>query len=361
MIDIVGLRPSLKDINFKRLIPSAGRTTLVLLTFTTLVDAACTQPGRREATPTTTVGAAPFTQPPRPDLTITIPGERPLSLNDRILSFTWTDVENPKRLRQFADILADKYLELTRSSKVVKSDLVGSNFLSFHNSNEDYLRTIRAVEPDFRSSSDEWGFTHYPSKKVFINLFSLKSQVTEQARINRVDPHRFAGLAILSALWHEWGHRDVGPRTQGQLLNNPQIFFHSPISGSNEQIRSYRGGMALTDTYWGFITFDEVWNETINIRRMQESLGLQTRISAGHYYRNGTDFFPDLTRAMNIPLDTIYELHSNSDFEGFAILIGERLPGNGNPLTKGLALFRAIHQSDENLIRQTGALALLGR
>ena len=219
----------------------------------------------------------------------------------------------------------------------------------------EFIDAIKKVEPSFTSSNDQWGYAHYASRKIFIDLESLKKQKSLTAGITG------AGLPILDALWHEFGHLDVTPRTQGDFINNPDAYFFSPNSKSNEQFRTYRGGEVFTDTYFGFARFDEVWNETNNVRRMIEDVGLKMVSAARNYYQNGVDFFPKFTSALNIPLDVMYQMRADSDFEGFAKLIGNNLPGNDTPVNKGLGLFVGIHQSDPNIIRQTGALDRIPR
>lgn len=164
---------------------------------------------------------------------------------------------------------------------------------------------------------------------------------------------------MLDACWHEWGHRDVQSRTDGELINNPDIFFYSPISDKNELWKEYRGQEVFTETHYGFLRLEEVVNETITVRMMIERVGLESVISAADYYRNGVDFFVKLTQKMNISLNDLYRFHSTSDFEGLAKLIGEKLPGNQPALNKGAALFLGIHRSDLSAIEQTGALEMI--
>lgn len=275
------------------------------------------------------------------------------SLKEKVLSFTWRDIENNGKLRSFVESLADSYLQVTQTPRLTREDLIGENRTTFYKSEDAFIQGVRVVEPNYQSTETHWGYTHYLSKRVFIDLESLKKQALTQ--------NAEAGLALIDALWHEWGHLDLADRTSGELLNNPQAYFYSPVSSRNELLRRYRGGAVYTDTYYGFLRFEEVWNETITVRRMVEQVGLDQVVSARDYYQNGVDFFPRFTSSVNIPLDTLYQMHAASDFEGFSRLVGQNLPGSEPTMTKGVRLFSGIHQSDPSLIRQTGVFERIPR
>lgn len=265
----------------------------------------------------------------------------------KVLSFTWEHAKSKDQLNEFTNRLAEEYIRLTKTKRVTKEDLVGQHKTSFYKSTDEFVKAVREVEPSFNRTKNQWGYTHYASKRVFIDLDTLEKQATTQ--------HPSAGLALLDSLWHEWGHLDVSERTSGELINNPQkAYFHSPISNKNEPYRKYRGAAVYTDTYYGFLRFEEVLNETITVRRMVEQVGLEAVISARDYYENGIDFFPKFTSSANIPLDTLYELHATSDFEGLAKLIGGHLPGKEDPLLKGKKLFIGIHDLNRSMIEETG-------
>lgn len=279
--------------------------------------------------------------------------EQEKSLKDKVHSFTWDNAQNSEKLEAFVENLANDYLQITRTPRLTKEDLLGTGRTTLSPTRNTFIESVRAVEPSYEPTETQWGYTDYKSRRVFIDLENLKKQsLTQNAE---------AGLALIDALWHEWGHLDVTERTSGELLNNRQTFFYSPVSNQNELFRKYRGGAVYTDTYYGYLRFEEVWNETITVRRMIEQVGLSSIISARDYYENGIDFFPKFTSAVNIPLSTLYQLHATSDFEGLAMLIGQNLPGNEPPLEKGIQLFNGIHQSNSGLIRETRAFEKIPR
>lgn len=274
------------------------------------------------------------------------------SLKEKILSFTWQDFEDEEKLQTFTETLADSYLQLTKTTRINKEDLLGKDKTNFYKGKESFLAAIKTVSPNKELSTNQWGYADFESKRVFIDLDNLKKHSIKQT--NK------AGLVLLDALWHEWGHLDVTERTSGELINDTsKAYFNSPNSGTSEPLLKYRGGAAYTQTYYGFLWFEEVLNETITVRRMFEQVGLEEIGSVGDYYENGTDFFPKLTSAIGISLEDLYQMHATSDFEGLAKRIGEKLPGDIDALTKGKLLFIGIHDSDSEKIQQTGALDLI--
>lgn len=285
-----------------------------------------------------------------------IPDNR--SFKEKVTSFTWEQAANPEQLEKFTKMLADEYLRLTGTNRLKKDDLIGLGKTNFFNNTAAYFNAIKSVEPDFKPGDSHWGYTFYANNQSFIDLSSLKKQTMEQTP-KGLNPNQMAGRTLLEALWHEWGHKDVTEKTTGQFINNPQAQFYSPNSNKNEVFRKYRGGVVYTDTYYGYLRFDEVWNDTINARRMIEQVGLDFVVLAGDYNKNGTDFFPLFTSAVGVPLDLMYKMHAESDFEGFETLVGEKLPGNESATLKGARLFTGIHQSNRQMIEQSGALGLL--
>lgn len=173
--------------------------------------------------------------------------EQPKSFKDRILSFNWEQAKG-KQLESFTDDLANEYLRLTQTTRVAKGDLTSSGKTNYYNSRDEWIKAIKASVPDFTPTSTGWGYTEFATGKVFINLQSLKEQTAVQAKSNNLIPEQTAGMALLGALWHEWGHVDVSERTQGELIDNPRYFFRSPVSNKDEQFRKYRGAEVFTDT-----------------------------------------------------------------------------------------------------------------
>lgn len=278
---------------------------------------------------------------------------KPRSLKEEILAFTWEDALNEENRQGLISQLADKYLELTSSDRLTKEEMINS--ISFLNTRDEFIKAIQVVEPNFRPTESQWGYTHFSSRKVFIDLETLKSQSMTQ-----IPSAESAGLALVDALWHEWGHLDVKENYQGELLNRADMKFMKP-DGTTEQLRYYRGGAAYTDTYYGFLRFDEVLLETITVRRMSENLGLEKVLSAKDYYFGGVDFFVQLTQTTGISVDELYQYHANSNFEGLAKRIGKQLPGEQDELTKGVTLFIGIHQADPAFINSSGVCSLLSK
>lgn len=282
----------------------------------------------------------------------------PKSFKEKVLSFKW-DQAKGQELESFTSDLADEYLRLTGTTRVNKNDLTGAGKTNYFTNRDEMVKAIRALTPDFIPTTRQWGYTDFETGKVFIDLGTLKEQTGTQARQNNGDPNDTAGVALLDALWHEWGHVDVTPRTEGKYINNPQLYFYSPNSNKNELYKKYRGAQVFTDTYYGFLRFEEILNETIIVKRMIEQVGLEDIFSASEYYENGIDFFPLFTSAVEIKLEDLYQLHTTSDFEGIVNLIGSHLPGNEDPFVKGGRLLVGIHQSNPQLIQQTGVYNLL--
>lgn len=285
----------------------------------------------------------------------TAPREKQLattSFKEKVLRFKWLDAEKNSALESFTQLTAEEYLRLTQSPRFSKQKLIDSKQTQFFKDRRSYLAAVRQMFPGYNSDS-QWGYTHFATGLVFIDLETLRSQSSAQGGE--------AGLALLDALWHEWGHLDIEERGQGKFINNPADYFYSPVSGKKEVFLRYRGGEIFTATYYGFLRFEEVWNETITVRRMLEQVGLAEVISAADYYQSGVNFFPQLTMATGISLDNLYNLHVTSDFEGLAQRIGDKLSGTGSSLEKGVNLFLGIHQRDEKIIAQSGALKLINK
>lgn len=268
------------------------------------------------------------------------------SLKKRVLAFTWQDVENKEKFHQFIETLADSYLELTQTPRLTKDDLLGEGKITFYNNSEKFYNAIRDVEPRFQYTP-QFGYTHFPTKKVFIDLTLLRPDSAKT-----MDN---AGQKLIAALWHEWGHLDITPQTQGELLNNvSRSYFFSPISNENEPYRLYRGVEVYTDTYYGFSRLEEILNETITVRRLREQVGFGEINSAEAYHRIGVDFLPEFTRNAGISLTDLYTYHATSNFEGLAKRIGTRLEGNDIALIKGKLFFIGIHNKDVALLYSLG-------
>lgn len=265
------------------------------------------------------------------------------SLKDSVLSFTFQDTENKGKLSDFVENLANSYVELTQTPRLKKAELKDKTII--YSNSQDYSKNSSGP-----SQEHNWGLSYFKEKVVHLNLEELK----KQGRQYRLE----AGVVLLDALWHEWGHLDVTESGSGSLINKPDLaYFNSPVSKTNEPYKYYRGGRVYTDTWVGFLRWDEVLNETIIMRRMQEQVGLSGGFTAGDYVPVGTDFFPDFTVSVGINLNRLYELYATSDWEGLAKIVGINLPGAGSPLEKGRNLFLAVHYADRQALINTGVFA----
>lgn len=272
-------------------------------------------------------------------------------LKDRIISFSWQNAENPQQLQEFTEFLADGYLRLTKTPRLTKDDLVGQDSTRFYKGRNEFVNAVRTVEPGFVPTENQWSYTHFATRKNFLDINTLKEQSLKQKDA--------AGLALVDALWLQWMHLDINERTNGELLNNPNHTLFSPITRRNEQLRRYRGGIVYSDTYSGPGRFHAVWIETVIAQRLVGQLGLEEVIIAGDFWQNGVDVFTAFTSAVGINYNILYSFYSSSDFEGLAISVGQYLPGQDAPLAKGIALFAAIQSGDREAIRRTGAFEVI--
>lgn len=268
-----------------------------------------------------------------------------------MLGSTWESLKNPETQEKFLQVAAEQYMSVTQSTRVTAEGLVKST--TMFNSAVEAQPVIKKIVPEFLQELT--GAADFESGKVYVDMETLTKQ-------NRKRPGNLegeGGLALLGLLWHEWGHLDIETRTTGELLNNPDVFFHSPVSNLDERFLEYRGGEVLTHTFFGFKRFEEIWNETVALKLQMEGLKLPSVIAGENYFENGTGFFLDLVNTVGITAKQLYEMHATSDFEGFARAIGKRLPGNSPDIYKGVNLFIGIHRSNSEMIKQTGALELL--
>ncbi len=284
------------------------------------------------------------------------PEQKPLSLKDEILGFTWNDFDNPEKRSKFIGDLATEYLTITKSTLLNQKDM--SENVTFYATTDEYITAVQSLDPDRKPDTTDWGYTNFKSGRVLINIESIKRQSTQAGGAQQV-----AGLALLDALWHEWGHLDTVKNSQGSLLNKQDFQLQRP-DGVKEELRYFRGGEAYTDNYYGFAWFNEVLLETITIRRIIEHFGFESIISAGDYYENGVDVFSQVTQFAGISTDELYRFYSTSDFEGLLRKLGKALPEKDrysledHDLEKGLILAIGIHQANGEIIKETGVCSL---
>ncbi len=284
------------------------------------------------------------------------PEQKPLSLKDEILGFTWNDFDNPEKRSKFITDLAKEYLTITKSTLLNQKDMKDN--VTFYSTTSEYIATVQSLDPERTPDTTDWGYTNFKSGKVLINIESIKRQSTQAGGSQQV-----AGLALLDGLWHEWGHLDTVKNSEGSLLNKPEFQLQRP-DGVKEDFRYYRGGEVFTDNYYGFAWFNEVLLETITIRRILDHFGFESIISAGDYYENGVDVFSQVTQFAGISTDELYRFYATSDFEGLLRKLGKVLPEKekysiaDHDLEKGLILAVGIHQSNGDVIKATGVCTL---
>lgn len=282
--------------------------------------------------------------------------QKPLSLKDEILGFTWNDFDNPEKRSKFVDDLAKEYLTITKSILLNQKDMKEN--VTFYSTTSEYIAAVQSLDPESTPDNTDWGYTNFKSGKVLINIESIKKQSTQAGGAQPV-----AGLALLDGLWHEWGHLDTVKNSEGSLLNKPEFQLQRP-DGVKEDFRYYRGGEVFTDNYYGFAWFNEVLLETITVRRILDHFGFESLISAGDYYENGVDVFSQVTQFAGISTDELYRFYSTSDFEGLLRKLGKVLPEKekysiaDHDLEKGLILAVGIHQSNGDVIKATGVCTL---
>lgn len=278
------------------------------------------------------------------------------TLKEKILVFDWESAQNPEKLRVFTEALADAYFKIAPSTRMTKTDLVGPDKTNFYKSKEDFVRAVKSVSPKQALEGhgiDVFGYAHYPTKQVFIDLAYIRRRLPSDPSLNQK-----TGLLLANTLFHEWGHLDLEERT----IDNPKMSLDLS-NGQKIEFKRYHGGMVVqdgTDVDRLFGKFDEVWNETLAVRRVYEALGRDSRVEqeyANIYYLNGLDIFLPFTA--DVPFETLYEMHATSDFEGFAKLIGRKLPGDQTELMKGMDLILAIDSADPSMIQKTGIFSVI--
>lgn len=269
---------------------------------------------------------------------------RERTLKEKVLAFTWEDAKDEKKLRAFTENLANGYVELTQTTRIKKEELVDARKIRFFTRENDFLQEVAKLSPQL-AVLHQRGYADYTERVAFINLEALQRD-SKTTGSN-------AGLELVQAIWHEWGHLDIEPRTVGKYINNPKAVLRPSANMPSEIIRRYHGGIIESDSYQDDKRFEEVWLETVIFRMIADGVGLEELSLSKEYFLNGVDVLASLTR--DISYKKLYEMHATSDFEEFARLIGQKLPGNQEDFVKGERLFAAINSADYRKIEQTGA------
>lgn len=263
---------------------------------------------------------------------------------DKVLSFTWNDVNNPEKLRLFVESLAEGYLQYTQTPRLTKEDLVSEGKVTLFKKEDDFLSLVSKRDSKY-AARNQRGFADYKNKEIFLNLEALRKNLD-----GVFAEESSAGLILINALWHEWGHLDIQPRKEGEFINNPN-FQLVPFAGARpELIMEYHGGIMSSQSYSDYQRFEEVWLETVTVKLMREALGRKEVVTSGEYYTSGVDVLLPLLE--DVSFKTVHNMHATSDFEGFARLVGEKLPGDNKPIFKGERFFIALHKKDHEMIKK---------
>lgn len=240
------------------------------------------------------------------DSNVRIEQQQAKTFEGRILAFRWGQV-NSRELESFTNDLADEYLKLTNTPRFNKEDLVGIGKTNFYTVRSEFVEALKNIDPPHTPLELEWGLSNPASKRVFIDLTTLE----RYALANKAE----AGLALMTALWHEWCHLDLKERNFGVLINSPLEQYHiiSNTTKRSEPFNKYHGGYIYSETDYIFHRWDEVLVETITQKRIFEQVGLKQAFLTGNYGQYGTDVLVPFTRSAHISVDTLYKLHATSD------------------------------------------------
>lgn len=265
---------------------------------------------------------------------------------DTIASFSIEDVENEAKLRDFVNTLAQYYIEATESKTASVASLTDPQKLVLTYDRDIYL--IAAKEDPYAEKT----YARFdPNTKVISMDLSMFIE-------NRRRKGDNVGIYLARVLFEEWTHQSAIENRQGALLNNPDNPYCKLPDGIHVW-EWYQGGIARYEDKQSLWGFEEIWVDTLMRRLFFEKFDIEIPESAYYFY--GTYFFEPLTTYLGISVSQLFNLHASSDLEGFAILIGSKLPGDENALDKGMRLFHAIGTQDENALYATGVLTLLGQ
>lgn len=273
--------------------------------------------------------------------------EKTASIREGILSFTLADYENVQTRSEFTRKLADTYVQLTKTTRLTSAHLADAQNLVFLPTREQFDAAFLLTTPHASDANKaSTAFADFDQKKVVVDENDIR-EISQKTTTP-------IGVVLAGILMHEWGHIDITERTEGVLLNNPDHEFlpKSP----DEQIlwQKYRGAMVRGTSGRHILLgrFDEIANDSISTLRMQRQIGIPPVKS--RYTTAGTDFFIPLLDKLGIGLDELYDKYSSSDLESLATRVGTVLPGEKDPLNKGVRLMFSIDYKDLTLVTNTG-------
>lgn len=269
---------------------------------------------------------------------------------DRVAGFHWRDINSPEDLTTIIKSGVREYLRVTNSPNLTESALLEPGKINFYNTTLEFQEAIKKLKPyEVRTTA----YADYNYSKLFFNIERLK---TEARRRPESD-----GAHLTRLLFHELGHIDISSRSNGEQMNNPEYYFKNPWLGINEPYAFYRGFQVYTPSkFYGFDQFEEAVLDTLAHRLLVERVGLSEwevypYTWGSMYYQSGGDIFLQFSRKY-IPLETLYRLHTTSDFDGIVDLAGSKLlkPENLTPRQRGRELLIGIQERNPQRIAATG-------
>jgi len=120
------------------------------------------------------------------------------------------NVMEPVRLKEVVRAIAERYIEVTGSTNVTVDSLVGVDKIRFFTSRKAYEDAVFELRPEYRDnfSKRSSGFADQISGTILIDLSTFLST-------NGISN---LGVALIKALWHDFGHLDLSGRNEGELL-----------------------------------------------------------------------------------------------------------------------------------------------
>lgn len=286
--------------------------------------------------------------------------EKSKAFKERVLEFNWNNIHSQEELRPFLESGVREYLKVTNSTNLTEAQLLEPGRITFYKTTKEFEEAVKKIKPNYKG--DNTAYSDFDNNKLFFDIQRLKS---EAQKLPNSD-----GINLARLLFHELGHFDVKLNTSGEQINNPNYYFTNPRTGVNEKYKLYRGFQVYTDSsYFGFEQLEEVVLDTLAHRLLVEKVGLPEAPVSFHtrnskYYRSGVDLFLPFS-LQHIPLNTLYNLHATSDFDGLTKLIGSLLPGprtdekNDRVIYNARELFIGIQEENPQRIAATGVHRIL--
>lgn len=268
--------------------------------------------------------------------------------SEELSRITWNKLKDASQRRHFTQRFANQYVNLTRTSRLTAETIEKST--TYYLERTEFERYMKDNYPGHNLPIDQWGNTNLLTGEVTVCLETL-NRIHDDIKMRGIDFS--AGEVIAGGLLHEWTRLDVVPRKWGQLINNPQYRVYSSKTKEMEMFKFYYGVGVAAETTWGYLRFESVVVSTIALLRLIQQINARHLFATSANFKNGTDVLVNLVlRKLN--LQTFYEHHATSDFEGLVSSIGAVLPGSTDPLDKGLLFALAVENNNTDLMVKTG-------